>query len=91
MIIHIVHGYAHRILNNGVVESAPVLPAPIDKDILNFGPWLPRTPESMNHTGGDMALIQEMLERQANLFPPDYRLPNVREEKSKEPQANEPR
>lgn len=69
MIIIQIHNFAHRILNNGLVESAPVFSNGV------VGEWEFRSAESMDLTGGDEEHIRHTLQRLAVMFPGDYRLP----------------
>jgi len=62
MTIFILGSYAHRILNNGLVESTPVVKT--DEGILipDSG-WQERSKAEMGLTGGDFALIRSELSR----------------------------
>jgi hypothetical protein len=64
-----VHGFAHRLLNNGLVQSAPVA------EDGTFGEFDFRGAAGMNLSGGDEELIRSTLERLTSVFPAEYKLP----------------
>lgn len=72
MNIVIVHGYAHRFNTAGVMESAPVYKEvkfhEEEEAYVLDGPWLQRTPESMDLSGGDYSEIMATVSRFASIF-----------------------
>lgn len=72
MVMFIVNGWAHRMLNNGLVESSPVkvVPGedPKDTAFIVKGPWALRTQESMGMSGGDSEYIRAELSRMDLVF-----------------------
>jgi hypothetical protein len=73
MNIVIVHGYAHRLMESGVVESAPVATSKAGGGsvLIDETGWQQRTPESMDLSGGDEFTIRETLERFSHIFVDD--------------------
>lgn len=70
MNIIIAHGYAHRMLNNGLVESTPVVTVPSDAGpIFTLRPdWKLRSPQQMDLGGGDMELVRLSLDQFRHIF-----------------------
>lgn len=97
MVIFIVNGYAHRLLNSGIMESAPVrmfgLPSDKEKQVIvPEDQWANRTPQSMNLSGGDISLIESELSRLTHIFQDEsYRLPSSMPLSSEVPLATAPR
>ena len=87
MNVVIAHGYAHRLLNNGIVESTPVREVRDQEgnSIWAFrGPWQAKLPSQMDLSGGDAELIRLTLERfRAVFFDNGPRTPRVKELKRK--------
>jgi hypothetical protein len=81
MIVAIVHGFAHRILNNGLMQSAPVIS---EGDEIVIGEFDFHAAEEMQLGGGDEELIRSTLERFASVFPADYKLPHAEKIETKE-------
>ena len=83
MTIILTHGYAHRLLNTGTVESCPVREVRDQEgtQILALrGPWQPMLPSQMDLSGGDSELIRLTLERFRPVFFDDGpRTPRVKE------------
>ena len=69
MIIFMIHGFAHRLLNNGLMQSAPV------NEDGSIGEFDFRSAESMNLTGGGEELIRNTLNNFASVFQAGYELP----------------
>jgi hypothetical protein len=73
MNIIIAHGYAHRLLRNGLVQSAPVqgFPEVGKRQGINVheSEWETRAPEQMDITGGDAEAIRIQLENLSIIFP----------------------
>ena len=83
MNIVIAHGFAHRLLNNGTVESSPVriVRDQEGNEIQAIrGPWQSRLPSTMDLSGGDFELIRLTLDRfRAVFFDNGPRTPRVKE------------
>lgn len=73
-----VHNYTHRLLNNGILESAQVF------EDGSVGEFSQKGDLEMNLTGGDSALIRECIERLSFAIPADYHLPFAEPVKQKE-------
>lgn len=67
MNIVVAHGFAHRRMSNGLVESAPF------DQVHDDTAWAQRSLEEMDLTGGDFELIAELLERLSYIFALDVR------------------
>ena len=97
MVVFIVNGWAHRMLNNGLIESAPVrkfgLPTDEEKEIIvPADKWQVRTAQEMNLTGGDQSLIAEELHRFSHVFADEsYKLPSSQPLVESVPLATAPR
>lgn len=72
------HNFAHRLLNNNVLESAEVF------EDGSIGEFSIRGEQEMNLSGGDIALIRECIERLSFSIPAGYHLPFANEKKQKE-------
>jgi hypothetical protein len=75
----IVRGFAHRILNNGMMESAKVATVNDLDDvgyIFEESDFQVRDPKTMNLTGGDYVKIQSDLQLYSHIMPADYILPS---------------
>jgi hypothetical protein len=85
MTIIMTHGYAHRLLGTGTVESCPVRKvrdAEGNEILALRGPWQARLPSQMDLTGGDSELIRLTLERFRPVFFDDGpRTPRVKDAK----------
>jgi len=75
MTILIVDGWAHRLRNDGLMESAEVLHHRFDNDstmmaqsTLDDG-WAVRPPTDVELTGGEYSTIQQTINRVASQFP----------------------
>lgn len=93
MNVLIAHGYGHRLLNNGILESAPV--ADTKKggglSIVNAD-WQQRSSEEMDLSGGDVELIRNQLKFLGHVFFSDERRLPIREEvKDETPDPSTPR
>lgn len=73
-----VHNHAHRLLNNGILESAQVF------EDGSIGEFSQKGNLEMNLTGGDSELIRECIERLSQSIPADYKLPFAEPVKQKE-------
>lgn len=82
MNIIITRGFGHRVLRNGLIESAPF-------DGEKFGVWERKTLDEMNLRGGDWAFVEGNLKRMAQIFPPDYKLPVSKQVSTPAPAATE--
>lgn len=78
MIVLQVHNFAHRLLNNNILESAEVF------EDGTVGEFSQKGDKEMNLTGGDLALIRDCIERLSFSIPADYHLPFANEKKQKE-------
>lgn len=78
MITITVHNYQHRLLSNGIIESAEVY------EDGTVGDFSQRDEKEMNLTGGDLSLIRDCIERLSFSIPADYHLPFANEKKQKE-------
>ena len=64
----ICHGYAHRLMETGGIQSAPV-DTTEDGDVIVYGKdWAVRTAESMDLSGGDEFTIRETLGQFSHIF-----------------------
>ena len=70
MNILVTHGWAYRLRNDGIIETAKT--AVMDDAIL-LEDWLPRSMEELDMTGGDIAEIETWLKRFGLLFQDDSR------------------
>jgi len=61
--IVITHGFAHRLRNDGLIESAP-----FDDEKLTFGEWQFRNITDMDLSGGDFEEINHTLKRFRTIF-----------------------
>lgn len=74
MNIIISHGFAHRLRNDGIVESCPVVRQELPQDdvpdmtALLDADWEIRNLEDMDLTGGDYSVIKDMLFRLRDIF-----------------------
>ena len=71
MNIVICHGYAHRLVETGEVQSCPVASEAANGQgsiLLDGGSWHNRAASEMDLSGGDEALVREMLERMGHIF-----------------------
>jgi hypothetical protein len=68
MNIVICHGYAHRLRNDNLVESAPVFEDINDNHDFEVGAWEIRTQEEMDLSGGDNSVIKDTLVRFRDIF-----------------------
>lgn len=72
MSIVIVHGYAHRLTQAGIIESAVAVEDNrtdvLDGITVYRADWHQRGPESMDLLGGDYELIRELLQRLSDVF-----------------------
>jgi len=93
MNIVIAHGYAHRMLRNGMIESAPVIAVPSDRGpIFTIRPeWKPRAALQMDLSGGDFELIRLTLDQYRHVFFDDSpRLPHSTHGKQEVPSMSDP-
>lgn len=67
MNVVIVHGYAHRLNEFGIVESAPVKTISGGVGLMDSD-WQQRSEDSMDMLGGDMDLVRSDLERYSHVF-----------------------
>lgn len=80
-----VHGYAHRITNMGVVESAPTVQKFEEFPVTIVDDWHQRNEIEMDLTGGDISWIRDTLQLIAYMFPDNLkRLPTVQDETVRE-------
>lgn len=86
MNIILCHGYAHRLLVDGRIESAPYEGGILVED------WQSRSEDSMDLSGGDFELIRNMLTVLAGVFPTsEPRVPPKPEKKVDEsPRGSDP-
>lgn len=63
MNIIIAHGFAHRLRNDNLVESAP-----FNEEKESFGMWVGRKIEDMDLSGGDWSVIVDDLTRLRDIF-----------------------
>jgi hypothetical protein len=88
MVILIINGFAHRVLNNGMVESAPVVKS--EDGIIVQDDWRGRAPEEMHLTGAEAFIAQKELSRYSSIFPEDdYRLPSSEPSQEVRPEATQ--
>lgn len=73
--IFIVRGFAHRLMKNGLMESAPVRGS-LDSLSIDEKSFQQRPPSAMNLSGGDYAQIESDLNRYSHMMPADYVLPS---------------
>jgi len=66
MNIVIAHGHAHRLMTNGIVQSAPVRMT--DTGLVIEREFEQRNTDDMDITGGDFEFIRELLERLSYIF-----------------------
>ena len=93
MNVLIAHGHGHRLLNNSILESAPVSDTKrggglsiLDAD------WQQRSAEEMDLSGGDLELIRSQLQLLGHVFfAGERRLPIREEKKDETPDPNTPR
>lgn len=93
MNIVIAHGYAHRMLRNGMIESAPVVAVPSDRGpIYTIRPeWKPRSAVQMDLSGGDFEQIRLTLDLYRHIFFDDKpRLPHSKIGLQESQSASEP-
>lgn len=72
----VAHGHAHRMTAMGIVQSTPVH---ADGDVIAVDEkgWMQRLPQTMDMTGGDYSMVQDMLIRLTQNFQGDgTRLPS---------------
>jgi hypothetical protein len=83
----VAHGYAHRLLNNGIVESTKVREVRDQEGQTIYAfrdPWQAKLPSQMDLSGGDFELIRLTLDRfRAIFFDDGPRTPRVKEYKRK--------
>jgi len=78
--ILITHNWAHRLLTNGIIESAPVKATTLSITIDN-SQWQNRGGSSMDMNGADLSEVQSQLQRLNAIFYDNH----VRVPKSEEP------
>lgn len=63
----IVHGFAHRLMQNGSIESTPVVTSETG-NYISDSDWQVRGGNSMDHTGADLSEIFSQLQRLNAIF-----------------------
>ena len=81
MVMFIVNGWCFRTLNNGLVESSPVMVVPgedpKDTAFIVKGPWALRRQEMTNMSGGDSEYVRAQLSMLDNIFANIDRVPKA--------------
>lgn len=75
-LIVIVHDFAHRLLDNGILESTPVEISKAGSYIVK-NDWEPRSGNQMEMTGAEVAMLQDDLRKYSLVFHEGYRLPRT--------------
>ncbi len=78
MIVIITNTFAHRLLQGGIVQSAPVLESGIgNSKLYSFleKEFEQKSGESMNMTGGDTEEVKHQLQRLNQIFQGFYEVP----------------
>lgn len=78
MITFAINDYAHRLLSNGILISAPINAEGI------VGDFEQRSDREMNLTGGDVAKIKGTLKEFGHIFQEGYRLPETEQKEQRE-------
>jgi len=73
MTILVTHNFAHRLLFNRIMESAPVLKMNQGALEIDQKQWAQRQPDSMDMSGGDYELVKSMLKQLTFVFPANLR------------------